>query len=83
MKRWPSKPPAGTPCDTYDGPWDTRAETKQFVDPKPRAKSRCPRPATEALLPPECYLQVEAWLCTPCADDRVTKYGYRRNPKQH
>lgn len=80
--RWPSKPRAGTPCDTYKGGWDTGAEIRQFVKPVPRTTSRCPRPATETLLPPENYLQIVAWLCTPCADDRVAQHGYRRNPKR-
>lgn len=82
MKRWPSKPPAGTPCDTFAGTWDTGAEIQRFVAaPTLRVTSRCPNPATETLLPPVGVLQIEAWFCTPCADERVSKHDYRRNPK--
>ena len=74
--RWPAKPPKGTPCDTR-----TYSATDHVPSPELRVDSRCHRLAVETLLPPT-GINTPAWLCTPCADDRVANYGYRRNPKR-
>lgn len=73
--RWPAKPPKGTPCDTR-----TYSVREFTLSPELSVDSRCPRPAVETLLPPT-GINTPAWLCTECADERVAKYGYRRNPK--
>lgn len=77
MTRWPAKPRRGTPCDTR-----TYSATTGRPSPELKVYDRCQNEAVETLLPPDGYIQTAAWLCTPCADDRVAKYGYRRNPKR-
>lgn len=73
--RWPAKPPRGIPCDTY-----TYFVREHTLSPEVEVDRHCPNEAVETLLSPT--LDTPAWLCTECANERVEKYGYRRNPKR-